>query len=58
MFVALDIGNTNITIGLFNMTKNNVLSGPVKVWRISTVKKQTSDEYATILMNMFFFFKS
>ncbi|MDR1122434.1 MAG: type III pantothenate kinase [Endomicrobium sp.] len=55
MFLALDIGNTNITIGLFNIQNKKVLPGPLKVWRMLTVKEQTSDEYATMLMNMFFY---
>ena len=55
MFLALDIGNTNITIGLFNMQNGKVLPGPLKVWRMFTIKEQTSDEYATILMDMFFY---
>jgi len=55
MFLALDIGNTNITIGLFNMQNGKVLQGPLKVWRMFTIKEQTSDEYATMLMDMFFY---
>ncbi|MDR3306400.1 MAG: type III pantothenate kinase [Endomicrobium sp.] len=55
MFLALDIGNTNITIGLFDMRNGKVLPGPLKVWRMSTIKEQTSDEYATMLMDMFFY---
>jgi type III pantothenate kinase len=55
MFLALDIGNTNITIGLFNIQNEKVLPGPLKVWRMSTIKGQTSDEYATMLKNMFFY---
>jgi type III pantothenate kinase len=53
MFLALDIGNTNITIGLFNIQNGKVLPEPLKVWRMSTTKWQTSDEYATMLMDMF-----
>ncbi|MDR0956928.1 MAG: type III pantothenate kinase [Endomicrobium sp.] len=55
MFLAVDIGNTNITIGLFNIKKGELSSGPLKVWRMSTIKEQTTDEYATMLMNMFFY---
>ncbi|OEG71118.1 hypothetical protein ATZ36_16305 [Candidatus Endomicrobiellum trichonymphae] len=55
MFLALDIGNTNITVGLFAMKDEKVLPEPLKVWKMSTVKEQTSDEYATLLMNMFFY---
>ncbi|MDR0977757.1 MAG: type III pantothenate kinase [Endomicrobium sp.] len=55
MFLALDVGNTNITVGLFNMKGGKVLPVPLKVWRMSTIKGQTSDEYATMLMSMFFY---
>jgi type III pantothenate kinase len=55
MFLALNIGNTNITVGLFVMKDESVLPKPLKVWRMSTVKEQTSDEYATLLMDMIFY---
>jgi type III pantothenate kinase len=55
MFLALDIGNTNITIGLFNMQNGKVLPVPLKVWRMFTIKERTSDEYSTMLMDMFFY---
>ncbi|GHT45215.1 type III pantothenate kinase [Endomicrobiia bacterium] len=54
MFLALDIGNTNITVGVFDEENRKVLSDPLKVWRMSTINGQTSDEYAAMLMNMFF----
>jgi len=53
MFLALDVGNTNVTVGLFNMESAKVLPNPLKVWRMSTIKRHTSDEYAMVLMNMF-----
>jgi type III pantothenate kinase len=55
MFLALDIGNTNITVGLFVTKDDRILPEPLKVWRMLTVKEKTSDEYATLLMNMFFY---
>jgi type III pantothenate kinase len=55
MFLALDIGNTNITIGLFDIKDGKTLANPLKVWRMSTLKGQTSDEYATTIMDMFFY---
>jgi type III pantothenate kinase len=55
MFLALDIGNTNITVGLFVMKDEKVLPEPLKVWRMPTVKEQTSDKYAMLLMDMFFY---
>jgi len=53
MFLAIDIGNTNITLGLFEIKGKKVLPGAKKVWRLSTIKGQTADEYAAMLMDMF-----
>jgi len=55
MFLAIDIGNTNITLGLFEIKKGKPVQKPKKIWRMSTIKGQTSDEYATMLMDMFFY---
>jgi len=55
MFLALDIGNTEITVGLFSVEDKKTLPNPLRVWRMSTRKKQTSDEYAVMLMNIFFY---
>ena len=46
MLLAIDIGNTNITVGLFN---GDVLSA---TWRISTDSSKTSDEYGLQLTQM------
>jgi type III pantothenate kinase len=46
MILALDVGNTNITIGLFDgstLTRN---------WRLRTVHDQTSDEWGILLRNL------
>ena len=42
MLLALDIGNTNITLGVF---KNDQL---VATWRIATDAKKMPDEYGLI----------
>ena len=55
MFLAIDIGNTNITVGLFAASGNKILPKPQKTWRMSTVKGQTADEYGAMLMDMFFY---
>ncbi|MBI1912439.1 MAG: type III pantothenate kinase [Deltaproteobacteria bacterium] len=47
MLVAVDIGNTNIVVGVF---KGEALE---RHWRISTDKKRTSDEYGVMLLNLF-----
>src|SRR5437764_13722834 len=46
MLLALDVGNTNITIGIF---KNGVLAD---CRRLRTVREQTSDEWGILLMNL------
>jgi type III pantothenate kinase len=46
MLLAIDIGNTNITIGLFNKETLET------TWRISTSRNNTSDEYGTNILNI------
>ena len=43
MLLAIDVGNTNISIGIF---KSRDL---INTWRISTDVSKTTDEYATLL---------
>lgn len=47
MLLALDAGNTNLTVGLFD--------GPelVSRWRLRTVHEQTADEWGILLRNLF-----
>ncbi len=47
MLLALDAGNTNITIGAF---EDGVLTGR---WRLRTVHEQTADEWGVLLRNLF-----
>lgn len=47
MLLALDVGNTNVTIGAF---ENNGLIGD---WRLRTVHEQTADEWGVLLRNLF-----
>jgi type III pantothenate kinase len=47
MLLALDAGNTNITIGAFEGRK---LAGH---WRLRTVHDQTADEWGVLLRNLF-----
>ena len=47
MLLALDVGNTNVTIGIFEgprLTRN---------WRLRTVHEQTADEWGILLRNLF-----
>lgn len=45
MLLCIDIGNTNIVLGLYKKDKI------YKKWRISTDEKKTEDEYAGIITN-------
>lgn len=47
MLLALDVGNTNITIGAFQGTE---LIGH---WRLRTIREQTADEWGILLRNLF-----
>jgi len=47
MLLALDAGNTNVTIGLFDGPKL------VSEWRLRTVHEQTADEWGVLLRNLF-----
>jgi type III pantothenate kinase len=47
MLLALDVGNTNITIGTFDGER---LTGH---WRLSTVRDQTADEWGILFRNLF-----
>ncbi len=47
MLLALDAGNSNITIGAFDGRKL------ISQWRLRTVHEQTSDEWGILLRNLF-----
>src|ERR1700746_218430 len=47
MLLALDAGNTNITIGAFDGPR---LTGR---WRLRTIREQTADEWGILLRNLF-----
>ena len=47
MLLALDVGNTNITIGAFS---GDQLTGR---WRLRTIREQTVDEWGILLRNIF-----
>ncbi len=47
MLLALDVGNTNITIGAF---KGSDLIGH---WRLRTIREQTADEWGILMRNLF-----
>jgi type III pantothenate kinase len=47
MLLVVDVGNTNIVLGLFNNDE------PVNFWRLSTDKDKTSDEYSILIHQLF-----
>lgn len=47
MLLALDVGNSNITIGVFDGSKL------VRHWRLRTVQDQTADEFGVLIRNLF-----
>jgi type III pantothenate kinase len=49
MLLALDVGNSNITIGAFD--RNEL----VKRWRLRTIHEQTADEWGVLIRNLFSF---
>lgn len=53
MLLAIDIGNTNITLGLFPRSGEGFQKGPARIWRLSTDKKRTPDEYGISILELF-----
>ena len=48
MLLVIDVGNTNIVLGVYDKTDL------VGHWRISTDRVRTTDEYGMLMMNLFF----
>ena len=48
MLLALDVGNTNTVLGLFDSADTLVAH-----WRVSTHRTQTADEYGVLFTNLF-----
>jgi type III pantothenate kinase len=46
MLLALDVGNTNITVGLYRGTEI------LEIWRLQTVHARTADEYGLMLRQL------
>jgi type III pantothenate kinase len=53
MLLALDVGNTNAVIGLFQLGVDGTQSEIVANWRITTPREQTVDEFGMLLRQMF-----
>ncbi len=47
MLLAVDVGNTNITIGIFDGSKLKA------TWRVATGVHRMADEYASLMLNLF-----
>ena len=48
MLLVIDVGNTNIVLGVYDKKKF------IGHWRISTDRVRTTDEYGVLIMNLFF----
>jgi type III pantothenate kinase len=54
MLLAIDIGNTNIVLGLFDLPAPPAPVGALRAdWRLETRAARTSDEYAALLAQLF-----
>ncbi|MBS1820683.1 MAG: type III pantothenate kinase [Acidobacteria bacterium] len=53
MLLALDVGNTNAVIGLFQLGADGGKAEVVANWRITTPTEQTVDEFGMLLQQMF-----
>ncbi|MGB0075818.1 MAG: type III pantothenate kinase [Terracidiphilus sp.] len=51
MLLALDVGNTNTTLGLYKL--NGEKAELAAHWRVSTHRAQTVDEYGVFFVNLF-----
>lgn len=47
MLLALDVGNTNVTIGAFDGDR------VASTWRLRTIREQTADEWGILMRNLF-----
>jgi type III pantothenate kinase len=54
MLLVLDVGNTETEVGLFPMRGDGSTAPELAAqWRISTAQKQTADEYAVLIRQLF-----
>ena len=52
MLLTLDVGNTNIVAGLFNLTADPH-ADPIATWRVTTRREQSADEFGLLLQSLF-----
>lgn len=55
MLLAIDIGNTNVTLGVFKLQPGQSSQKLVKIWRLSTNKNMTDDEYGIKILNLLYY---
>ncbi|HVJ04221.1 MAG TPA: type III pantothenate kinase [Candidatus Saccharimonadales bacterium] len=54
MLLVIDIGNTEIELGLFPLREDGSAAGELSAqWRISTSQSQTTDEYGVLIRQLF-----
>jgi len=54
MLLALDVGNTNTVLGLYQLAPTGPAQPELAAhWRVSTHRTQTSDEYGVLFTNLF-----
>ncbi len=54
MLLVLDIGNTETEVGLFRLREDGTVTPELAAqWRISTLQKQTADEYGVLIRQLF-----
>ncbi len=53
MLLVMDVGNTNIVLGLYRPGAEDTPSELVANWRITTPARQTTDEFGVLLRNLF-----
>ena len=53
MLLAIDIGNSNTVLGLYEQSSEGTAARMVADWRITTPSRQTADEFGVLLRNLF-----
>lgn len=53
MLLALDVGNTNIVLGLYRTATEGKESELMANWRVTTPSSQTADEFGLLLKSLF-----
>lgn len=52
MLLVLDVGNTNVTVGLYPAGSGDVPGAPAYSWRLQTHRGRTADEYGLALRRL------